>query len=80
MANIAFRATSDLLDAAKQAALDAVAGYGQLTPYTVGIAVQAAAAVLRADLATAPAALAERDAWDVDSTEVGEVDRQQLAA
>jgi hypothetical protein len=35
MANIVFRATSDLLDAAKQAALDAVAGYGQLTPYTL---------------------------------------------
>jgi hypothetical protein len=65
-----FRGSSDLLDAAKQAALDAVAGYRQITPYTVGIAVQAAAAVLRHDDALAPIDLRSRDAWDVTSVEV----------
>ena len=39
-----------LMDAAKQAAMDAVAGYERLNAYTVGIAVQAAAAVLRTDV------------------------------
>lgn len=36
-----------LLDEAKRAALDAVDGYDRLTPYTIGVAVQAAADVLR---------------------------------
>jgi hypothetical protein len=35
-----------LLDEAKRAALDAVDGYSHLNPYTIGIAVQAAAAIL----------------------------------
>ena len=39
-----------LMEAAKQAAMDAVAGYERLNAYTVGVAVQAAAAVLRADV------------------------------
>jgi hypothetical protein len=39
-----------LIDAAKQAALDAVAGYERLNAYTIGVAVQAAAAVLRTDV------------------------------
>jgi hypothetical protein len=39
-----------LLDAAKRAALDAVAGYEHLNPYTIGVAVQAAASVLRTDV------------------------------
>jgi hypothetical protein len=39
-----------LLDAAKQAAMDAVAGYERLNAYTVGIAVQAAASVLRTNV------------------------------
>ena len=39
-----------LLDAAKQAAMDAVAGYEGLNRYTIGIAVQAAASVLRTDV------------------------------
>jgi hypothetical protein len=39
-----------LLDAAKQAALDAVAGYERLNAYTIGVAVQAAASVLRTDV------------------------------
>ena len=39
-----------LLNAAKQAAMDAVAGYERLNAYTVGVAVQAAAAVLRTDV------------------------------
>ena len=39
-----------ILDAAKQAAMDAVDGYEKLNPYTIGIAVQAAAAILRTDV------------------------------
>jgi hypothetical protein len=39
-----------ILDAAKQAAMDAVAGYERLNAYTIGIAVQAAASVLRTDV------------------------------
>jgi hypothetical protein len=58
-----------LLDAAKQAAIDAVAGYGQLNRYTVGIAVQAAAAVLRTDVHP-PSNRARPDVWDASSTEV----------
>jgi len=64
-----FTESSGLLEAAKQAALDAVAGYDRVNSYTVGIAVQAAAAVLRSDAAP-PAALRARDAWDVESVEV----------
>ena len=37
-----------LLEAAKRAAMDAVAGYSNVTPYTIGIAVQAAIDVLHA--------------------------------
>jgi hypothetical protein len=40
--------SGQLLEAAKRAALDAVAGYSNVTPYTIGIAVQAAAGVLQA--------------------------------
>lgn len=58
-----------LLDAAKQAALDAVAGYERLNPYTVGVAVQAAAAVLRTDVHP-PSSRTTADVWDVPSTEV----------
>jgi hypothetical protein len=39
-----------LLNAAKQAAMDAVAGYERLNAYTIGVAVQAAASVLRTDV------------------------------
>ena len=39
-----------LLEAAKQAAMDAVEGYERLNAYTIGVAVQAAAAVLRTDV------------------------------
>src|SRR4051794_10735173 len=39
-----------ILDAAKQAAMDAVAGYERLNAYTIGVAVQAAASVLRTDV------------------------------
>ena len=52
-----------LLDAAKQAAIDAVAGYEQLNRYTVGIAVQAAAAVLRTDVHP-PSNRVRPDMWD----------------
>jgi hypothetical protein len=61
-----------LLDAAKQAAADAVSGYERLNRYTIGIAVQAAAAVLRTDVhppSNRAPALA-REPWDVTSTEV----------
>ena len=58
-----------LLDAAKQAAVDAVSGYEHLNRYTVGIAVQAAAAVLRTDVHP-PSSRVASDPWDVASTEV----------
>ena len=58
-----------LLDAAKQAALDAVAGYERVNRYTVGIAVQAAAAVLRTDVHPPSTRLAS-EPWEVASTEV----------
>ena len=60
---------SQLLDAAKQAAFDAVAGYEHVNRYTVGIAVQAAAAVLRTDVHP-PSNRVSPDPWDVASTEV----------
>jgi len=67
--------SGQLLDVAKRAAVEAVAGYTNVTPYTIGIAVQAAAAVLRAgtdlDLSdTAPAAPVRGDAIDVGVVEV----------
>ena len=49
MNTFAVEPQGQLLDAAKQAALDAVAGYDRMTRYTVGVAVQAAAAVFRTD-------------------------------
>ncbi|HUP86664.1 MAG TPA: hypothetical protein VM143_13445 [Acidimicrobiales bacterium] len=58
-----------LLDAAKQAAVDAVSSYGQLNRYTIGIAVQAAAAVLRTDMHP-PSSRLHADTWDVVSAEV----------
>lgn len=58
-----------LLDAAKQAAVDAVSGYRQLNRYTIGIAVQAAAAVLRRDVHP-PSSRVHPEVWDVPSTEV----------
>ena len=58
-----------LLDAAKQAALDAVAGYESLNRYTVGIAVQAAASVLRTDVHP-PSSRVRTESWDVASEEV----------
>ena len=58
-----------LLDAAKQAAMDAVSGYGQLNRYTVGIAVQAAAAVLRTDVHP-PSSRVTVEAWDAPSADV----------
>lgn len=58
-----------LLDAAKAAALDAVSGYDRLNPYTIGVAVQAAAAVLRTDVHPVTARLAP-DTWDLPSIEV----------
>lgn len=58
-----------LLDAAKQAAIDAVSGYHQLNRYTIGIAVQAAAAVLRTDVHP-PSSRIHAESWDVTSTEV----------
>lgn len=60
---------SQLLDAAKAAALDAVSGYDRLNPYTVGVAVQAAAAVLRTDVHPV-AARVTPDTWDLPSVEV----------
>lgn len=60
---------SQLLDAAKAAALDAVAGYDRINPYTVGVAVQAAAAVLRTD-AHPIGERARPDVWDLDAIEV----------
>jgi hypothetical protein len=64
-----FVESSGLLEAAKQAAVDAVADYDRINAYTVGIAVQAAAAVLRTGYQP-PAALRAREAWDVPSVEV----------
>ena len=58
-----------LLDAAKQAAVDAVSGYEHLNRYTVGIAVQAAAAVLRTDVHP-PSNRVHAETWDVPSGEV----------
>jgi hypothetical protein len=58
-----------LLDAAKQAAVDAVSSYEQLNRYTIGIAVQAAAAVLRTDVHP-PSTRVHAETWDVPSTEV----------
>jgi hypothetical protein len=60
---------SQLLDAAKEAALDAVAGYESLNRYTIGVAVQAAAAVLRTDVHPNASRLRE-DVWDCPSVEV----------
>ena len=48
MASFYISETGQLLDVAKRAALDAVAGYTNVTPYTIGIAVQAAVDVLQA--------------------------------
>jgi hypothetical protein len=59
-----------LLDAAKQAALDAVAGYERVNRYTVGIAVQAAAAVLRTDVHPPTNRLTTVDSWEVGSGDV----------
>ena len=58
-----------LLDAAKEAALDAVAGYERLNRYTIGVAVQAAASVLRTDVHPVTARY-EPDVWDLPSVEV----------
>ena len=58
-----------LLEAAKQAAVDAVSGYEHLNRYTVGIAVQAAAAVLRTDVHP-PSARVHTEPWDAVSSEV----------
>lgn len=58
-----------LLDAAKEAALDAVSGYERLNRYTIGVAVQAAAAVLRTDVHPVAARL-QPDTWDFLSVEV----------
>ena len=58
-----------LLDAAKQAALDAVAGYEILNRYTVGIAVQAAASVLRTDVHP-PSSRLHAEPWVAASEEV----------
>ncbi|HEX2850541.1 MAG TPA: hypothetical protein VHN98_08300 [Acidimicrobiales bacterium] len=65
-----FTSSGGLLDAAKQAALDAVAGYAAINAYTIGVAVQAAASVLRQDAYVAPVEARARDAWDVESREV----------
>lgn len=64
-----FSSSGGLLDAAKQAALDAVAGYASINAYTIGVAVQAAASVLRQDYVP-PIESHVRDAWDVESREV----------
>lgn len=69
MSSLFFEPDSFLLEAAKQAALDAVRGYNGLNAYTIGVAVQAAAAVLRSDVAP-PSARRVPDAWDVPSIEV----------
>jgi hypothetical protein len=58
-----------LLDAAKQAAIDAVAGYDRLNRYTIGIAVQAAAAVLRTDVHP-PSSRVVAEVWDVAADDV----------
>jgi hypothetical protein len=61
-----------MLDAAKQAALDAVKGYGTLNAYTIGVAVQAAASVLMS-ASPRPVALpdtASVEVWDVEAVEV----------
>jgi hypothetical protein len=69
MTTFSLEPTGRLLDAAKQAALDAVAGYERLNRYTIGVAVQAAAAVLRTDMLP-PTARVAPDVWDVPSVEV----------
>lgn len=58
-----------LLDAAKAAAMDAVAGYDRLNRYTIGVAVQAAAGVLRTDVHPNGSRITP-DVWDVPSIEV----------
>lgn len=58
-----------LLDAAKAAAIDAVAGYDRLNRYTIGVAVQAAAAVLRTDVHPVSSRCSP-DTWDLPSVEV----------
>lgn len=69
MSSLFFEPESFLLDAAKQAALEAVQGYNGLNPYTIGVAVQAAASVLRNGVEP-PSARRVPDAWDVPSVEV----------
>jgi hypothetical protein len=60
---------SQLLDAAKAAAMDAVAGYDRLNRYTIGVAVQAAAGVLRTDVHPNASRISP-DVWDLPSVEV----------
>lgn len=47
MASYFVSETGQVLEAAKRAAVDAVAAYTHVTPYVIGVAVQAAAHVLR---------------------------------
>jgi hypothetical protein len=75
MASFFLLESGRLLDEAKRAAFDAVGSYKQVTPYTIGVAVQAAAAVLQAgeglDPTRPPPRTPPRDAAvDVASVEV----------
>lgn len=54
MASFFVSETGQLLDVAKRAAVDAVAGYRNVTPYTIGIAVQAAVNVLQTGAQVVP--------------------------
>ena len=68
-----------LLDAAKRAAIDAVTGYTTVNPYTIGIAVQAAAAVLQAgesgiDPRPGPIAIVATPASKANAIDVGAVE------
>ena len=72
MASYYVSETGQLLDVAKRAALDAVAGYTNVTPYTIGIAVQAAIDVLQAGtrFGLAIESASRHDAIDVGGVEV----------
>ena len=63
-----------LIEAAKRAAFDAVEGYANVTPYTIGVAVQAAAAILQAGASgfvdPVPQPVARREVIDVGAIEV----------
>ena len=73
MASFYISETGQLLDVAKRAALDAVAGYTNVTPYTIGIAVQAAVDVLHAGARFGMQAVEEPEPLDA-VTRTGAID------